>query len=299
MSLTQTRISRSAFWNVNWGTNIKIRVGYFVGKQRYKWKKFIADCERLYGVFRDQQMASRKGRLDESEIEKVTGFQMDKVDKDFLQRATLEMEVPPNGDISKVPTYAKASHLCSKVLNDPSSQVKSVVNIGARVDVVCSYLASRHPGITFTSVDFQPDLAIHNSGLPQSPNWQFVSGYALNLLEAGLLAGKKDMALFSSTSVLFRNQELRDYILALAKNGTKYVVLNERWWPLRKGNPFHVPLPEEINPHKSYQAGECGNYLHNYPAILEEYGFTPVSSEIIGGAYYVYQMIARRTQQSP
>jgi hypothetical protein len=59
-------------------------------------------------------------------------------------------------------------------------------------------------------------------------------------------------------------------------------------------------LPEEINPHKSHQAGAYGNYLHNYPAILEEHGFAPVSSEIIGGDhYYVYQMIARRTQQSP
>jgi hypothetical protein len=60
--------------------------------------------------------------------------------------------------------------------------IRSVANIGAFVDNQSAWLAPRHSGVSFLSVDRHGDVAALNAYLPQSPNWTFAAGYPLDML---------------------------------------------------------------------------------------------------------------------
>lgn len=217
------------------------------------------------------------------------------VTNDYVFRPSLHINNDLSTSPGKAAMYPKAASLCLPLLTDPKNGIKTMGNVGARVDIISSYLAQRNPSVSFVSVDFQSNLVELNSLLPQSDNWSFMSGYALDLFEQGKLQG--DLVLFSSTSVLFTNKELRLYFNALSKS-TKYSILNEGWWPAAKSPTFfRVIKPEEIDPHNSLIIlGPYDNYLHNYPAILSEYGFEIVSSEIgevPNRFYWCLQIVAK------
>ncbi len=146
---------------------------------------------------------------------------------------------------------------------DPAA--RSVLNVGARYAYVDHVLASRHPEISFTCVDFSQMFIEVNRDFERD-NIHFVDGYALLLLEKSEIAG--DIVFFSSTATLINNLELRRYMRVLAKTA-RYVVFNEPVDPPMNGaviDPDRLPIDRQV-----VSADRC--LIHNYRAIAEEAGF--------------------------
>jgi hypothetical protein len=116
-----------------------------------------------------------------------------------------------------------------------------------------------------------------NSFLPQHPNWGFMSGYALELLESGRL--KADCFYTNSTTVNFTYKELDRYLAAMAKSA-KLIIFNEPWWPSAEGWSFSMPKPEDIDPAKPMLGLAYFSYQHNYIHYLTKHGFKIVMSRV-------------------
>jgi hypothetical protein len=179
--------------------------------------------------------------------------------------------------------------------------IRSVANLGAFVDNQTAYLARRFPAIQFTSVDTMVDIVEINRFFPQSPNWHFKSGYALDLLESCELTA--DLFFMTSTSVCFTYKELDAYCAALAKSA-KVVIFNEPWWPiLTSPRMWKTPMPEEIRPDKPPLGLIFFSCQHNYIHFREKNGFTIKVSRIVNTSgehwykgWYTLQIIAERLQ---
>jgi hypothetical protein len=260
-------------------------------QQPINWKilkaklKISKPASRTYKIYETQLNSENNaygGRLTSQEVAEITQYQIDRVGEDHALR-TEQQQLSSDLVQSPKMVYQHAAKLCKQVLDDPTIKINSLANIGARVDIVSSYLAANYPKIQFTSVDFQPDLDKHNQLLPQSSNWSFLSGYALDLFENGQL--KCDLALFSSTVILFRYQELMDYLKVMKSIGVKALVFNDAWW--------HPSSPETLDPKKVYVAGPHSTYHYNLPAILSEFGYeTKLSQFVDCQEMNLYQLIA-------
>jgi hypothetical protein len=260
--------------------------------------RYIENAMRYHQAYTDFWSLSGRERLSPSEIEAMQHRQSllntDKY-RQKKQASVLSDQALASPETAKM--YQTIGILCNQVLE--REPLKSVVNVGARVDIVSSFLAGKHPNVQFISVDFQENLSELNNHLDQHPNWTFHPGYPLELLESQQVTA--DVVLFSSTSVLFSNPELHLYCAAISKFA-KYVVFNEPWWPapqIRSG--FRVIRPEEIDLYNSINAGVHGNFLHNYPGILNLHNFevefleiAPIHRDI----FYKMQLIAKNKQLS-
>jgi len=186
----------------------------------------------------------------------------------------------------------KGALLLDRILQERPA-IRSVINIGARVDVASSYAAKRHPAVRFISVDFQRDLAEHNAELPQSDNWTFKSGYALDLFRDGLTA---DAVFMTSTACLFTSMEFDLYAQAFAEAKVKTVIINEPWWN-EIGRPW-LRKPETVPVDDPYCSGRDGHYHYNYAGKLARGGFRLTSSDLYRGPYfgsYCLQIVADQT----
>jgi hypothetical protein len=136
-------------------------------------------------------------------------------------------------------------------------------------------------------------LAEHNSLLPQQKNWQFRSGYPLDLIRAG--RANADMYFCVSTSVLMNNKELNCYLDAMA-TCAKAIAFCEGWWAeLERPKPGVTP-PEDVPKEEPYCGGAYATYHHNYIAKLEERGFQIQLSQIVpeNEAFHYLQIFAQR-----
>ena len=123
----------------------------------------------------------------------------------------------------KLPMQHKAIFLLEPLIKKYQTKIKSISNIGSGFDLIFEYLPPKYPKINFTSIDFGRTLERYHSVFPKQNNWNFMSGYALEMLQKGHL--KSDVYLMSSTSVRFNNKELDLYIDEFAKH-SKFVVFN-------------------------------------------------------------------------
>jgi hypothetical protein len=252
--------------------------------------RHVLDATRAF------EQRKQDGPLTDAQVEQITQSQMRKVGRDARRRATHAL----NDQIMAKPLaeHRLMQHKCAKLLGRTLaeySDIASVVNLGARVDVVSAYFAPRYPHIQFLSVDFQPDLADHNADLPKSSNWSFASGYALRMFRQGEL--RADLVVMTSTACLFNNLEMDSYVTALRDAGVRYVVLNEPWWPQIKRLSMRVPLPEDVPIDEPYCSGNHGHYHFNYPGKLARGGFVTTHCEMIPGpdvGSYCVQIVARR-----
>jgi hypothetical protein len=173
--------------------------------------------------------------------------------------------------------------------------IRSVVNVGARVDFYSAYLSRRFPNINFVSLDFQPELEQHNSLLRRALNWRFKSGYPLEVIRNG--EADADLYFSVSTSVLMNNVELNMYLDAVCSRA-KVVAFCEGWWPRTDTLSFRIWRPEDIPKEQPFCAGDYANYHHNYIAKLYERGFEIELSRIVveSARYHYLQIVARRAE---
>lgn len=297
MAKTKTRISATTYVVSNLIYNLRWKIHMAIGKVANYLVRASDDVDK-YRATRDRVQA---GPLTPEEIEDLTGFQVSKVDADAAGRTASALgESLLATPITRPGLHDKGAILLNDALAAHGVGVRSVANIGARVDKVSALLAPRFPEISFISVDFQANLAEHNAGLAPAPNWTFLSGYALDLMKAGRL--RADAYYLSSTACILNNAELDAYIAEFAKSA-RLVVVNEPWWPrLHSLNPFILPRPEDVPVDAPYCAGQYSKYHHNYVAKFERAGFRVISSEIVENPrnrrYYAIQVVAGRDQDA-
>lgn len=272
--------------------NFRWKVRLVLGRVYNSWKKAGADYEQFVEFSQNKQ----NGPLSKERIDQITKWQVNAVND---SNAQLRSEALITDEILDQPREGltmqnKGTRLLYDALNKFQDNIKTVANIGSRVDTTLTYLAPKFPDIHFTSVDFQPNLKELNRYLPQFENRSYLSGYALNLMREEKL--KSDLVFMTSTSVLFNNKELNAFFDEFSRS-VKFVVLNEPWWPKVKSlNFLKIVKPENIPPETPYCAGVYSNYHHNYIHKLESRGYEIISSEIVlsKGIYSALQIVAKK-----
>jgi hypothetical protein len=287
---TNVKISLRNFISVgilgNIGQLIRLRVGRHAAQAIQEYELYVQSSKTLDA-----------GRLSGAEIATLRQSEEERLSDPYYRQQYLKFQINNAGlqQPERADHFHQAMLLCRSLLENTVLGLRSMANVGTRLDVVCSYLAPRFPDVQFISVDFPSNLAEMNRDLPQSPNWSCVSGYALDLFERQDVTA--DLVLFSYTCEIMRNQELHEYFAALSKSA-KYVVLVEQWWPTRQPSSLlRVVRPEDIDPDHSRAAGRSGAYLHNYPAMLERSGFEVLLSEIVAAYrrdFWTIRIVARR-----
>jgi hypothetical protein len=219
-----------------------------------------------------------RGPLTPEQIQEQVAYQEE--DIVYREARTKEMdvvtEITAESALTLGSRYSFAYELQKFLSANP--QIRTVANIGARVDFYSAYLAPRFKDVRFQSVDFQRNLAEANGLLPQSPNWSFISGYWLNLIRSGAL--KADMYFCVSTSVLMNNPELNLFFDEISPHA-KAFACSENWYPKANTWSTRIVPPEKVPKERPYCAGQYANYHHNYIAKLEERGFRIVKSELV------------------
>jgi hypothetical protein len=245
--------------------------------------------ERYFTRLKQRQ----RGPMTPSEVKKM--IQQQEAETGTMEVRSKEMDVltditEANADLLDA-RYRFAFLLQEFLKKNP--QVGSVANIGARVDFYSAYLARRFPSVNFHSVDFQSNLKVHNSLLPQSVNWTFVDGYPLESIRSG--AVKADMYFCVSCSVLMNNTELNAYLDAMATHA-KAIAFCEGWWAKIETINNRIIPPEDVPKERPYCGGAYASYHHNYIAKLEERGFSVELSQIVpqNEAFHYLQIIAKR-----
>ena len=287
--------ARTYLYKMVWN-GFKWRTRLFVGRLYQGLSSSLHDASNDYSKFREKSAKKFAGPLTEDEINLLLNYQETKISMDDAKRRSsmqfsdemLEMS------LEELQMQHKGTRLLYETLTNNGRGIKTVANIGARVDSASSYLAAKFPEVKFVSVDLQRNLKEANSFLPQSPNWSFEPGYALDLLREKKIA--PDLVYMTSTSVLFNGVELDAYFDAM-QDTVKMVVLNEPWWPkVKTWRLFSVPTPESIPVDTPYCGGRYACYHHNYIAKLESRGYSVLSSKMFEGhkTACTLQLVARK-----
>ncbi|QNI73044.1 hypothetical protein [Synechococcus sp. NOUM97013] len=233
--------------------------------------------------FKNKSKVKQKGRLSSQDISQLKSFQESKLStpdsaQEYLNKAKVNKELLDTE--REFSTFQiNGARLLDQTLSKYHNSIKSVANIGSRLDTISSYLSSKYSEINFWSIDFQENISQCNHFvLPPKSNWNFRSGYALEILERKEVSA--DVYFMTSTSILFNNKELDLYFSELSKSA-KFIVLNEPWFPKAKTFfPCRILRPEQVNPMNPYCGGMYMNYHHNYIKKLEDNGFKILKSEI-------------------
>jgi hypothetical protein len=220
-------------------------------------------------------------RLPPALLKELLEVQRDQVDHKAEHRATRYL-IDDQTINAADSDYAFAAREAVKLLNEHSS-LRSIANIGARVDVITNYLSAKYPDRAFASIDLQQNLAEHNRFFEMRPNWEFRPGYIIDMLEKGYQV--PDLVIMQFTSCKFTGREFERF-LALSKN-LKAILLLATYKP----NPnsilkFSIERPDQLS--ESYVASptlldpDIPSYIfvHNYPKILSAYGFKVDNSAI-------------------
>jgi hypothetical protein len=224
----------------------------------------------------------RSGPLSQSKINAMNQSEKEIVDASYLLRSETYKIVKKDieAEMSSIADYRiRCAKIAYELIHKNKHSIKTVANIGARVDSINDFLSQEFPNIEFISIDFQDNLETHNSLFTTRDNWKMLSGYAYSLIKEGDV--KADFIFMNATSSLFNTKELDSYIEEMAKN-TKFLFFCRNWWPKNKELiPGRVIPPEDIPIEAGFCAGSYSEYHNNYIGILEKYGYTVISSQII------------------
>jgi hypothetical protein len=261
--------------------NYLVNAGSNIGRH-LALKMHLFPKNTIYEQIESHKKDRNKGALTREDVEKIIAYShyVDSI-PDYADRIIHDID---KLDRNKVMVYQKGALLLYEVLKSNLSytdkEIHTVANVGARVDIVSSYLAKKYPAINFISIDFNENLKEINATLPQSKNWTFINGYALDIFKEKRVI--PDVVFFSSTSVMINQKELDEYFKSFS-NSAKYVVFNEPWWIPVDKFMLRVPIPEKIEDSLIGGCFRMGyiNYLHNYHRVMEKYGYSVVKSLII------------------
>jgi hypothetical protein len=259
---------------------------------QYLWELLRKADTEFTRAYARRNAAKQNGPLTSAEVAELTQYQIDQVGSDYHARAAGIDITKPIADAG-IRSLGQMRYLADIENVYRRLGLTSAANIGARVDFYSAYLAHRFQDGQFTSIDFQPNLALHNSAFPQSPNWTFKTGYALPMLESGEV--KAEMYFFISTATLFNNQEFNRFFDLIATHA-KAIAFCEPWGPHPTWLPLGIVKPEHVPIENPYCGGLYACYHHNYLKKLEARGFRIEISRIVmdGLEYHHLHVIASK-----
>lgn len=255
---------------------VKRKVHLFVGKIY----DYMVHCSKYRSYCLAAASNLNSGPLTEEAIMEIRLAQESKVGAMIEERVNCrispsELRRTEMKDLRMQGRVAKlVDHL---ILKDP--EIKSVANIGARIDLASDVLSKLHPQVNFYSIDFQRNLAEHNAMLEPSGNWHFKSGYALDIFESGHFS--VDLVFFNGTAFLLNNKEIDALIAAFSNSKVKYIVFNEAYFPEFSWCTLSIIRPEKIPHNRPFISGNSGQYMHNYPAKCREHGYNGMISDLL------------------
>lgn len=229
------------------------------------WIKLIAGkvITMCYGSFEFYQIANIQGyrfsrkRLNPLQIEEINGY----VAK-TLPAYKQELE---NMDITKSSQY----YSYSKIKKLPAR----VCNIGCLYCKADSHFLTIHPNNLVYGLDFG-NIIEANKDL-SNPRLKLFSGYPLETLET-FKNEKFDYALFTRTAGMININELLSYISILSPIASNICFLEPVKLLTYPKMVLDINKIEMMKPVKMYS----GMYIHNYPKVLENFGYQIVESQV-------------------
>ena len=246
----------------------------------------VREMELVAGRAYVKRARSPGERLTEEELRSLRSYMADVQDREIRREyfRTTELDRTFQGQVVPMVSFA--------IGEDES--IRSCVDIGAHYAFVDHHLASKHPNVRFTGVDFAQNLAQYNVEFERS-NLDFRSGYALELLESGEI--DPDLVWFSCTAYEIKNAEIRRYLGILAKR-PRTVVFSEPIYPQPGGrivDPRTVSVEESLAVHSlpTHLPGKYGPLalVHNYRAMAKEAGYTIIHYRAFRPAFTDLRMV--------
>jgi hypothetical protein len=251
-------------WRARWW-RLRIAIGRRLNKYIVPARQ-LAFVENRANVMRAR---SPGARLVPEQIEHLRKYMLDVQDRDIRREYFRATPIERTFQGLILPLVAEVLE------GDPS--ISSVMNVGVSYAHIDGLLARTYPAVRFTCVDFATNLADYNAEFARE-NLEFRSGYAMEMMESGEL--RADVMLMSSAAYEIKNAEVRRYFELFAKNGGRYVVLNDPIYPLPGGaivDPDDVSLDESRPVHSLQGVGVHRHgplaRVHNYRKMLEAAGF--------------------------
>jgi hypothetical protein len=138
-------------------------------------------------------------------------------------------------------------------------------------------------------LDFGDNLLEINDDL-DSPNLKLFQGYPLEFLEK--YSQEKDFqafdyTLFVRTAVKINIEQLMSYMQVIGKLSQNICFLEVAKLAQSHQRSVDISRIDMMNPMKLY----AGLYLHNYPKILESFGYEIVSSKILPASTFPEQSL--------
>lgn len=146
----------------------------------------------------------------------------------------------------------------------------SVMEIGTGNGDVIAHVARNYPKTQFTGVDFFTSVA---QSKHHAPNLKFISGYALDILEAGVIS--PDLVFATSTFCLAAPKEFARYLSAM--RSVRRIVISD---PVTSG---HRHDQSDLKPRSMHMDMEM--WWHNYRGYLTDAGYRIESAQTVQYAY--------------
>jgi hypothetical protein len=162
-----------------------------------------------------------------------------------------------------------------------------ICNVGCFYAGADAHFLRKHPGSMVYGLDFGKNLLEINKDL-DSPNLKLFQGYPLEVLEQ-CYKDKEfqvfDYTLFIRTAVKINIEQLMSYMEVIGKLSKNICFLEVAKLAESHQRSVDISRIDIMNPMKLYG----GMYLHNYPKILETFGYEIISSEILPASTFPEQ----------
>lgn len=239
---------------------ISIFIGFIVSKimRAYKW----------YEMRNDSSYSFRSDRLYPHQVTNLYKY--------FHSYAeNYKHEQLNSGDIEKTSQYFHFKTLDEAGVGNNVT----ICNIGCFYCVSEKHFLNKHKNAFIYGMDFG-NVEELNKDIAD-PRLKIIEGYPLLSLEKMVKEGKKDIfdyAFFTRTATMINIEQLRSYMRALkvlSKSVCFLEVMKILLIPMKK---VAVEEIDVNNPVRMYE----GMYIHNYPALLKEYGYQVTQKELLG-----------------
>ena len=218
-------------------------------------------------------------RLTQELIEKANFY----VDEGRILKYKEELQ---KNDITKFAQYYPYTKIEEK--NGVGANLR-ICNVGIFYAGADALFLRKHPGSMVYGLDFGKNLLENNKDL-DSPNLKLFQCYPLEFLEK--CSQEKDFqafdyTLFNRTAVIINIEQLMSYMQVISKLSKNICFLEIAKLAESHKRSVDISRIDMMSPMKLYG----GMYLHNYPKILESFGYEIVSSEILPASTFPEQLM--------
>lgn len=150
-----------------------------------------------------------------------------------------------------------------------------ICNIGCFYCGADARFLEKHPDCTVHGLDFGEIIEI-NKGIA-SDRLKLYPGYPLDTLQGFPTELMFDYTIFNRTATLINIEQLLSYMQEIGRRSRAVIFLEVAKLSTFTGTDLDIRKIDLMNPVKMYS----GMYIHNYPALLEMFGYRVAEERII------------------